>query len=546
VGPGECAPRVVYGRYLQAVYHSIIEDLPSNVTVKAIQSRVLSIDREGDSYRLTFADGRESASVQKITLATGHPKNNVTRSQQPYVHFADHRPGLTFIPGDSAADLPLDQILDTDTVGIMGMGLGFFDVLLSLTVGRGGRFEVVDDQLRYLASGREPRIVAGSRGGAPIFARGRNHKTAGMKQRSLFLTTQAIQDARARTLALEGTERLDFNRDIYPLLQAEMDHVYYKTHVRLRHGAEIAERFANDHIAFVHRGDCRAEGLLQAYDLVDIPRLDLFALARPFASQQFPDRASFREALCELLRADLVEARRGNIDGPLKAALDVLRDVRDHIRVAVDFGGLRPESYREDFLGAFVPVCSILSAGPPALRLEQTLALMQADVLEVIGPDTDFSCDDREGRFRMASPRVQGAIEHVTVLIDSRIPMTELQIDRSELTQALLADGSISSYVVREGFDEALDTGGLAVTHSPFHILDAAGKPNPDIYALGIPTEHTRWFTQVGSDTPNALTRFSRDAEAIAFHIQQSLWAMNTATTNKRFDPMFTAAQLAE
>jgi len=525
LGPGECAPRVVYGHYLRAVYQSIVSDLPDNVILEEVRSRVTSIEREGDAYRLIFANDRVMSDIQKIVLTTGHPKNNVGPAEQRYQAFAARQPGLTYIPGGSAADMPLEQLRETDTVGIMGMGLGFYDVLLSLTVGRGGYFETEGDGLRYCPSGREPKVVAGSRGGAPIFARGVNHKKVGQKSPPRFLTVQAIQDARLRSRRLEGTDMLDFNRDVLTLLQSELEHVYYKIHVRLRDGVARAEQFAVAHVAAVYGGDASASKVLEEYDLQGVPRLDLFALARPFAGQDFSDPAAFQRALEDLLQWDLKEARLGNVDGPLKAALDVLRDVRDNVRVAVDFGGLRPKSFQNDFLGAFVPVCSILSAGPPAIRIEQALALMRANVLEVLGPDACFACDEQTGRYRLHSPRVAGGVPFATVLVDSRIPMTDLKLDSSELTQALLADGEIAPYVVQDALNNSFNTGGMAVTDSPFQIVDARGEVNPDIFALGIPTEHTRWFTQVGSDTPNAVTRFSKDAEAIASQVLQSVMA---------------------
>lgn len=525
LGPGECAPRVVYGHYLKAVYQSIVSDLPDNVTLEEVRSRVTSIEREGDAYCLMFANDRVISDVQKVVLTTGHPKNNVGPAEQRYHDFASRQPGLTYIPGGSAADMPLELIRETDTVGIMGMGLGFYDILLSLTVGRGGNFEAEGEGLRYIPSGREPKIVAGSRGGAPIFARGVNYKKVGQKSPPKFLTVQAIQDARLRSRRLEGTDMLDFNRDVLPLLQSEMEHVYYKIHVRLRDGVERAEQFAVAHVAAVYEGDACASKVLAAFELLDVPRLDLFALARPFAGQDFGSPAAFQGALEALLGWDLKEARRGNVDGPLKAALDVLRDVRDNIRVAVDFGGLRPKSFQNDFLGAFVPVCSILSAGPPAIRIEQALALMRANVLEVLGPEACFVCDEQVGQFRMYSPRVAGAARFASALVDSRIPMTDLKLDSSELTQALLADGAITPYVVQDEWHNSFNTGGMAVTDSPFQLVNARGEANPDIFALGIPTEHTRWFTQVGSDTPNAVTRFSKDAEAIAAQVLQSALA---------------------
>ena len=71
------------------------------------------------------------------------------------------------------------------------------------------------------------------------------------------------------------------------------------------------------------------------------------------------------------------------------------------------------------------------------------------------------------------------------------------------------------SYVNGSGTG-AFDTGGVAVTRAPYHPLDRHGRPDPDTYVLGIPTEHTRWFMQGGSSRPGFWTDFVRDADAIA------------------------------
>ena len=42
------------------------------------------------------------------------------------------------------------------------------------------------------------------------------------------------------------------------------------------------------------------------------------------------------------------------------------------------------------------------------------------------------------------------------------------------------------------------------------------GNIRDDMFALGIPTEHTNWFTQVGSGKPGARSAFTRDARLIA------------------------------
>ncbi|URN11868.1 hypothetical protein LUW77_08770 [Streptomyces radiopugnans] len=110
-----------------------------------------------------------------------------------------------------------------------------------------------------------------------------------------------------------------------------------------------------------------------------------------------------------------------------------------------------------------------------------------------------------------------GSARTARVLIDARIPTPHLHRDTSPLVRGLLEDGLVSEYVVDDSVHgERFESGGLAVTRAPFHVVDAGGRVRADLYALGIPTEHTRWFTQVGSSRPGMRTLFYRDADAIA------------------------------
>lgn len=49
------------------------------------------------------------------------------------------------------------------------------------------------------------------------------------------------------------------------------------------------------------------------------------------------------------------------------------------------------------------------------------------------------------------------------------------------------------------------------------------GVAQPDPYAPGIPTEHTRWFTRVGSSRSGVGTPVHRDADAIAANVLRPL-----------------------
>jgi methylaspartate mutase epsilon subunit len=47
--------------------------------------------------------------------------------------------------------------------------------------------------------------------------------------------------------------------------------------------------------------------------------------------------------------------------------------------------------------------------------------------------------------------------------------------------------------------------------------------PDERLYVLGIPAEHTRWFTQVGSGRPGRWGAFTEDADRIAEDVLAAL-----------------------
>jgi hypothetical protein len=389
---------------------------------------------------------------------------------------------------------------------------------MALTVGRGGVFEAgPSGEMRYLPSGREPRVYAGSRSGLPMLARGLNQKAPKYRYEAKFLTSGALAEARCRARRETGSSQLDFRRDILPLLQLEVDHIYYTTLIRDRAGEAAADFFARIHLANAGRTPFDfIEKTLVEFGIAHAAPVDLERTARPFSGQHYANPAEFHRHVVRLVRQDITEALRGNVHGPVKAALDILRDLRGAVRAAVDHGGLRPRSHREDFLGWFNPINTMVSAGPPAIRLAQIRALIEVGLLHLVGPGLRVS-PDPGGGFLLDSAQVAGSAQVVTTLIDARIPRPSVRQDASPLTRQLLADGLISEYVnAIPGADDGFATGAVSTTRAPFHALGSNGRANPDLYVLGIPTEDLRWFTQIGNGRPGPLSAFHTDADAIA------------------------------
>lgn len=501
------APRALYGRYMQYVLNTVEANLPEGVHLHRTPGEVTDLEPGADGYRIAFADG-STLTADRVVVATGHTRPELSADQQRLADFAAAVPGLRYFRGDSAADMPLDDIPAGSTVGVLGLGLSFYDVMAALTEGRGGRYETgPDGALRYLPGGREPLLVAGSRSSMPVPGRGRHQKDFDYRYATRLFTAERIR----RT----GGAPVRFRTDAWPWLRAEMDLVYYATGLRRTAGDGAAEAFTSDVVAAARTGVPDVRALAARHGADTLPPLDIDALARPFGEREYPSPEAFTSELVAAVTTDLEHAEEGNVDSPLKAALDVLRDTRAVLRELVDFGGLTPDSHRDEFLAWFVPRTSFLAAGPPRTRLRQVIALIRAGVLRLAGPETRFEAAPEQGTFVVSSPRVRGSHTPATTVVDARIPTPSLLRDPAPLTRALVSRSLLTSYVNTDGA-EAFDTGGVAVTKSPYHPVGRHGLPDRGLYVLGIPTEHTRWFMQGGSSRPGFWTDFVRDADAIA------------------------------
>ncbi|MEW2395742.1 FAD/NAD(P)-binding protein [Streptomyces sp. NPDC046862] len=507
-GRNSYAPRALHGRYMRFVLETIEKNLPGKVRLISVRATVDALRRDRGRYRLSLEDGTR-LTADRVVLTTGHTTPELTGNQRRLAAHAARHPHLRYIAGDSAADMPLEEIPAGSAVGVLGLGLSFYDVMAALTEGRGGRFEEDGSgRLRYRPRGTEPLIVAGSRSGMPLPARGRNQKHHDHRHDHALFTTE-------RVLARGRHGALSFADDALPWLLAEVDLVYYATTLIARGQPEKAAAFEAEVVAAAETGVPDVVAVAAGYGLADVPRIDLDAQARPFAGRHFAGPEEFTRALTGALAEDLAHAEAGNVDDPLKAALDVIRDSRAVIRSLVDFAGLTPVSHREDFLGWYVPRSSFLAAGPPRMRLRQVSALLGCGVLRVAGPDTRFR-PHTSGRFAVHSPYVVGSEVLVDTVIDARVPVPDVRLDPHPLTRDLREQGIWTSYVNHGTDGDRFDTGGVAVTGSPFHPVDRSGRPDRGLYVLGIPTEHTRWFMQGGSSRPGFWTDFVQNADAIA------------------------------
>ncbi|MFI6982108.1 FAD/NAD(P)-binding protein [Embleya sp. NPDC050154] len=515
LGPDDYPTRAFYGRYLHDAFERVVARAPAHVAVRVHRSRAVALADThgipGGPQGVRLEDGTRLHELDAVVLALGHLPARLSAREARTASLARiHH--LTYITPANPADLDLDRVRPGENVLLRGLGLNFFDHMALFSSGRGGRFDRAEDgRTVYHPSGNEPAMYASSRRGVPYHARGENQKGAHGRYVPRLLTPEYVEGLRRR--AREGRP-VDFTADLWPLIVREVESVYYAALLRRRGRRETeCAAFTREYLAA--GSDDESADLALAYGIERAAHWDWSAISRPYGEREFASRAEFTRWLVEYLERDVAAAREGNVDGPLKAALDVLRDLRNEIRLAVDHGGLTGDSHRDDLEGWYTPLNGFLSIGPPAARIEQMIALIEAGVLTLTGPGTRICLDVAEPAFVAASTMVPGPPVRAAVLIEARLPEPDLRRTEDPLLRHLLNTDQAAPYRIRGVGGEDYETGGLAVTERPYRLIDGRDRPHPRRFAYGVPTESVHWVTAAGI-RPGVDSVTLADSDAIA------------------------------
>jgi uncharacterized NAD(P)/FAD-binding protein YdhS len=503
LGPDSYPTRAFYGHYLVWALREVVRSAPFGVRIVHHRQKAVDVTEDGAGHAVRLADGQLLGGLAAVVLAQGHLPSRPGPREIELGEFAAAR-GLRYVQPGNPADADLAAIEPGEPALLLGLGLNFFDHLAALTTGRGGRFERRDGVLVYHPSGEEPRLYAGSRRGVPLHARGENQKGAHGRHQAAVLTEDVVRTLRSSPV--------DFRAHLWPLIAKEVETVYYATELAARLEPAAVAGFS-DRYRSCAPGDEEA-ALLDEYGVAEDSRWDWTRVEHPLDRLGFASLEEFRPWLLEHLREDVARAAEGNVRGPVKAALDVLRDLRNEIRAVVDHGGLHGRSHRDDLEHWFSPLNAFLSIGPPARRIEEMAALIAAGVLDVLGPGTRAETDHDAGTFLAVAGLVPRPLP-VRVVIDARMPTPDVRTTADELLRRLLESGRCRPHRVPDGEGGFLETGGLDVTPRPSRVIAADGAPAPGLYALGVPTESVHWATAVGI-RPCAASVTISDADAIA------------------------------
>jgi uncharacterized NAD(P)/FAD-binding protein YdhS len=484
-------PRRLMGEYLAWFYDTLLANAPANLDIVRHYAAAVDISPAIGGRETVALDNGRSLSVDHVVLTSGHTFNDEPIVDASSVRYLRPYPVEYF-------DRPLPA---GAPIAIAGMGLVGFDLLTALTVGRGGTFEEVGERKRYVPSGREPEIYLYSRSGVPYCAKSAHGVDPYGDYQPVVCTPEEFA-----SLTNPGGSRVrrkvDFRHDLLPLLFAEMQ-ARYHTHAAFLKGGvdESAATRAHLRAGWVEgRYPEAVEELEPVYGRFD-PAAHVFADAdRSYGSSQ-----DYQAHVYEMVETDLDEAL--TVGGsPVKAAQEVLRILRDQLRSVIEFGGLTLESYI-DFQSNVRGRINRLEAGPPPLRSQQLLGLLDAGVVKIpFGPDPEVS-PTADGKVVLRSTRLDQPVEFtVTGVVRGHLDLPSLARSGSPLLSRLYAKGRLTQLTYG---DTAV--GSVAISED-FHPYDAEGRLQANLSLLGVLTEGVRYFTHY-LPSPRSRLRAVLDAQ---------------------------------
>jgi hypothetical protein len=470
--------RRLQSAYLAAALRHVITGLPRGMRAHVHRTRATGLTEDGPVQVVHLEDG-SALRVDAVVLASGHLDAAPTEEEHALVTRAAEL-GLRYLPPEQTTDSDLSVLEPGETVIARGTGLAFVDLVVLLFEGRGGRFEPEDRDgtLRYVPSGAEPRLVAGSPRGMPYHAKPHYALRAGRPPLPRFFGPQAVD-------ALIGSgEPVELRGQAWPLMAKEIAWGWYHElflghpdRVRLP-WAEFAARYAEP-----GWGTPQMAALIAAAVPDPVDRIDFAALDRPLDGVRAPDLA----ALQPLVRARIAEDLRQHVDPahtPHLGAFVAMLSVYGQTTRLAGSGVLSARSRAFD-LARWQSFFNGVASGPPGFRVRELLALSRAGFVEFLG--AGMWVDVAHGAFRAGSATLEGAAPvTATALVDARLPDPSAARTTDPLLASLLREGAAAEEVLVADDGTVLrNTGLVRVRPGDGALIDAAGVVHPRRFAVG-------------------------------------------------------------
>lgn len=484
--------RALVGQYLEHGFEAIAKHLPEGVTGSYFTAEVIDLCEREEKYAITVktAAGKIQSMPHRydhVLLATGHPRNKLTKKEKEYQLFAKQNNGTGFVPFIYPVEKNLQDIAPGSAVAMKGIGLTFVDAALALTEGRGGRFERSNNQLHYVRSGNEPEtIFPFARSGLPMIPRGPAPENPTPLR---FFTEESLNRVKGET----PDNKLDFKTHVQPLLYREMAYAFYSVQMKKLNFKDDLHTCASykevqHHIDVFHEHH------------PEVKRFDPELFLQPLSGPQFKSSENYNDAISNYLRFFLDEARKGELESPWAAASAVWRKATPIFAALYAFGGLKPVS-QAYFDTEFRRLLNRVTFGPPIESTKKIVALIKAGILNFnLAQNPSVSTSSKDGAFILDCNSLNNR-QVVEFLVDARIPNISIERNQSELYQNLEQRGLIKKFTNEYNGDTYLP--GCAAISAEGYVINTFETANHAIAMTGTPTEGITFDNDALSRTRN-------------------------------------------
>jgi hypothetical protein len=515
--------RRLQSEYLGWVLREVVDRLPDGVRVHVHRAAAVGLTEDRDRQLLRLDDGR-TLGVDAVVLASGHLDATPTPDELALAARAAER-GLRYLPPEQTTDTDLSVVEPGETVLVRGLGLAFVDLVVLLFEGRGGRFvpdpDGAPDDLRYVPSGREPRLVAGSPRGSLYHAKPAYQLRGGRPPLPRFFGPAQTDPVIAAGGPVDLLDRM------WPLMAKELGWGWYHElflghpeRVRMP-WPEFAERYAG-----AGWDSAEMAALLGAAVPDPVDRLDLAALDEPLTGL----RAGSLAELQPLVRARIAEDLRQHTDPahtPHLGVFAAMLSVYGEVSRLAGSGVLSARSRAVD-LGRWQAFFNSAASGPPGFRVRELLALSRAGYVQFLGAgmrvdvDGDVDGDGDGASFAATSATLAGAEPvRATILVDARLPDPSASRTTDPLLAGLLRAGEVAEEVLVDDDGTVLrNTGLIRVRPADGALVRACGEVHPRRFAVG---PHTTVKVAGAFTRPGTNAQSLRYNDAVARAVLRSL-----------------------
>ncbi|MCS3428769.1 FAD/NAD(P)-binding protein [Leucobacter aridicollis] len=538
--------RALYGEYLSWFFERALAELPGSVAVVRHRARAIAVEHADGRERITLdrakpATGNsvadQSITVDSVIAATGWLPRAASSSDAALADRVADRPELTWVRQGSPVEQDLSGVRPGEHVIVRGLGMGFFDTVTLLTLGRGGRYEPAPEApggLRYVASGNEPVLHVTSRRGVPFRAKSRYNALPPQAEQRLLREVDWRQVPRP----------MNFDAVLWPRIVGDAFLAHAETLARVKPGALLAGGGAApgdpdpaDALAGIEAAIRAA--IARAGNHTDVPALGdivdaIAAAVAPFipASEDRLDLAgeivpvhetfespdAFDAWVARRVADDLREVDLGT-DSAVKAGLWSVSSARGFAAQVGTLGGFDAES-RSNGLALLTALGGMVGSGPPAFRNNELLALAAAGIVHFIGPEATLSVDERG--FVASSRAVSGSEVTARALVDAWMQFHDARASEDPFTASLLDAGRARVFSIGSRSGATAATGGLDIDAATGRLIGADGTLDAAVHVAGIPVDDTLHGTVIspmpGTDPPmlRETDRVSASALAVA------------------------------